>query len=107
MLFDEKKSKGIRRKSLPEPNPTAVDIDKNATLKNLCEKAMELYYKGYSQTALSDIKVADSSGNVLDCDLSQKVSDFYSINGYVPSRYKFYTVLHFPKVCDFFGCYLS
>lgn len=41
MLFDEKKSKGIRRKSLPEPNPTAVDIDKNATLKNLCEKAME------------------------------------------------------------------
>ena len=97
MLHDEEK-KGIRRKSLPEPNPTQIDIDEDATLLSLCKEALELYYKEYANISVSDIKVADSSGNVLDCDLSQKVSLFYSSNGILPSRHKFYTVLDISKV---------
>ena len=76
----------------------AIYIDKDATLLSLCEKTLEHSYKEYTNTSVSDIKIADSSGNVLDCDLSQKVSLFYSSNGFLPSRHKFYTVLDISNV---------
>lgn len=46
MFLDEKKNKEIRHKSLPDQ--IQHHIGKDATVKNLCEKAMELYYKEYS-----------------------------------------------------------
>ena len=99
MVYDEKKGKGIRRKFLPEPNPTTIDFNKDGTLHTICEKAIELFYKEFKSVSTDDIKIADSSGNVISCDFSQKVSEYYGTNGYLPSRHKLYTVLYLtPKV---------
>ena len=48
MLFDEKRKKGVRRKCLPEPNPTKIVIKKDASLSDVFDRAIELYYKDFS-----------------------------------------------------------
>lgn len=95
MIFDKKKGKGVRRKSLPEPNPVTIDFEKDGTLGNVCEKAFQLFFKEFKTISPKDVKIADSSGNLRNCDYSQKVSQFYACNGYLPSRYKLYTVIDF------------
>ena len=38
MVYDSKLGKGVRRKSFPEPNPSKIEISKNAS------PAKELYF---------------------------------------------------------------
>ncbi|XP_019859118.1 PREDICTED: uncharacterized protein LOC109587313 isoform X1 [Amphimedon queenslandica] len=92
MVYDVKKGKGIRRKFLPEPNPTQVEFNKSDTLLAVCEKAIDLYYREFDIT-MSDVFICDSSGVIVECDLQQKLFDYYAVNGYVPSRHKLYTLV--------------
>ena len=78
MVYDVKKGKGIRRKFLPEPNPTQVEFNKNDTLLAVCEKAIDLYYREFDIT-MSDVFICDPSGVIVECDLQQKLFDYYAV----------------------------
>ena len=103
MIFDENKGKGIRRKSLPEPNPTKIEMPKNSTIFEVFERAIQLYYKGYPNISASDIMLADSSGDpiVIDDIEGWELGIYYSANDFIPSRHKLYTMIELPsKVND-------
>lgn len=100
MVLDTKQNKGIRRKYLPEPNPTKVELEKDSSLVTVFEKSIELYYKEMPNVSVSDVMLADSAGNIIDIkdQDSWKLGDYYSVNQYTPSRHKLYTVVNLPKV---------
>ncbi len=68
MVYDRKKEKGVRRKSLPEPNSTKVPLPRDATIFDVFEKAIQLYYKHYSDVSFNDITLADSAGNPIEIE---------------------------------------
>ncbi len=102
MVYDEKKKKGVRRKFLPEPNPTRVDMPNDSTIFDVFEKAVELYYKEYTNITINDVILADSAGNPIDIEdmSSWKLYDYYSRNKFIPSRYKLYTMVDLSKVSE-------
>ena len=62
-----RKRKGVRRKSLPEPNPTKIEL-KDSSLFDVFQKAIEMYYKGFHQVTLNDVMLAYLAGNALEID---------------------------------------
>lgn len=104
MIFNANKQKGIRKKSLPEPNPVRVEMKKDSSIFDVFEKAIELYYQEFNIT-INDVILADSTGGAIplaDDDLSGwKLGEYYLKNNLVPSRYKLYTMvdLSLNKVC--------
>ena len=100
MVFDCKKKKGVRRKFLPELNPTKVEMPKDSTIFDVFEKAIQLYYKEYKDVSYSDVMLADSAGNVITIeDMSRwKLGEYYSKNRFLPSHHKLYTMVDFSEV---------
>ena len=99
MIYDPRKNKGVRRKFLPEPNPTKVDMLKDSTIFDVFQKSIELYYKEFSDVKINDVMLADSVGNMIHVDdlSGWKLSDYYSRNQFVPSRRKLYTMIYLPN----------
>ena len=108
MIFDQKQNKGVRRKYLPEPNPARVMLSKDSDITTVLQKAIDYFYKDFSPISTTDILLADSSGNKIEISNPKewKLGDYYSRNGFKPSRHKFYTMLLsskvFNKLQDFF-----
>ena len=87
--------KGVRRKYLPEPNPARVMLSKDSDITTVLQKAIDYFYKDFSPISTTDILLADSSGNKIEISNPKewKLGDYYSRNGFKPSRHKFYTML--------------
>ena len=95
MVYDPRKGRGIRKKHLPEPNPTKVELSRRSTIFEVFNKAIELYYKGLSEVTVNDVSLADSTGKEIAVEnLSHwRLWNDYSQNGFVPSRHKLYTMV--------------
>ena len=44
MLYDVNLNRGIRKKSLPEPNPPKIELPKDSDYHTVVEKAKDLYF---------------------------------------------------------------
>ena len=102
MIFDSKKKKGIRRKLLPKPNPTKVEMPKDSSIFEVFQKAVQLYYKEFSNITFNDVILADSSGNPIDIEdmANWKLGEYYSKHQFIPSRHKLYTMIGLSKVSN-------
>ena len=96
MLYDEKCKRGIRKKCLP--NPTKTTFPRDATLNDIFEKAIHLFYQDFKPISNDDVTLVDSSGNKIALPENFKLGDYYIRNQLVPSRHKFYTMLQLKKV---------
>lgn len=92
------KDKGIRRKFLPEPNPTRVEFTKGSSILSVFEKSVNLFYKDFPRITANDVMLANSSGNRIEVDPSCKLRDYYLQNQYVPSKHKLYTMVDLSMV---------
>lgn len=95
MVYDSKCGKGIRRKTLPEPNPNKVQISGTATLKDIFSKAKELYFPDKKNDNIEQyMRLSDSSGVSFIIDEPDKwtVETFYQTNNLKSSRHKLYVV---------------
>ena len=106
-MYDNSKNKGVRRKFLPEPNPTKVEMDKKSTICNVYEKSIDLYYKQFSTISVNDVMLADSAGNIIEISNPTEwtLGDYYNQNHFLPSRHKLYTVVDLSKVSSL--CFLA
>ena len=93
MLYDCDLKKGIRKKSLPEPNPTKVEVESNSSLLEVQKRAKELYFKKYT-TPPEMLLMGDSSGvPILITDTTWTIGTFFQNHSLQPSRYKMYFML--------------
>ena len=99
MIYDPSQERGVRKKFLPEPNPTKIDVPISSSFQFMQAKAKELYFAEY-ETKAEDLILSDSSG--IPMQISSRdtwtVSDFYESHSYQPSKYKLYFMLDM-KVC--------
>ena len=100
MIYDPDLEKGIRKKCLPEPNPTKIEVPKHASLSEIFSKARELYFKDDLGDEGFSFKLADSGGTPIHINHPDNwnVGDFYQQNG--PSRYKLYVMMVFSTVSN-------
>ena len=49
MLYNKKKHRGCRKKSLPEPNPIKVELPSSTNLLDLQATAKELFFQKFSR----------------------------------------------------------
>ena len=74
--------KGVRKKCLPEPNPSKVEVEVASTLLDIKQKAKQLFF--YCTTHPDDLVIVDSSGVPIvvtvqpleQLDLFFKIMDF-------------------------------
>ena len=94
MIYDDVGKKGVRKKSLPEPNPSKVEVESTSNLLSLQKKPKELYFMDYV-TPPEKLILGDSSGIpiVIACKESWTVASFYQNHSLQPSRYKMYFML--------------
>jgi hypothetical protein len=88
MLYDNELKRGVRKRYLPEPNPQRVELPRDATLKDVFEKAKQLYFNEI-EPDIDSMCLADSSGLLIpvpDAD-SWALATFYHKNNLQPSRY--------------------
>ena len=103
MIFDQTLKKGVRKRSLPEPNPQKISLPRSSTIKAVLLKAKELYFEEYDidedlETALL---LCDSAGIVIPVkDDTWSLGGFYQKNGLQPSRYKLYVALNLVRYLD-------
>lgn len=45
MLYNKELQRGVRKRCLPEPNPTKVELDRSSTLSSIFQFAKNLYFK--------------------------------------------------------------
>ena len=91
MLYDSDLQRGIRKKTLPEPNPTKVEMQANSTFLDMQQKAKQLYFKEFL-TPANELIMADSGGMPIlsSIDGNWTIGGFYEHHGFQPSRYKLY-----------------
>ena len=99
-MYDPYLERGVRKKLLPEPNPTRVELPKNASLGTVFDKAKEIYFKDEPVDEDISYRLADSNGVTI---LIENVDEwtlweFYQQNGLVPSRHKLYVMIVFGTV---------
>ncbi len=94
MVFDSVKKRGVKRKSIPSPEE--VEMPLAASYKDVLEKGRQLFFDG--DVSRNALVLADSNGSVIDPGEEEewKIGEFYSENGYKPSRFKLY-VLYYPS----------
>ena len=94
--------KGVKKRILPEPNPTKIEFSKTSTLQAIFKKATELYFSDIDDIEENGYKLnlADSNGIPLHIEKmdSWVLSEFYQHNGLQPSRYKLYVMLDFGSI---------
>jgi len=92
--------RGVRKKYLPDPNPTKIELPKDVKYEDILQMAISLFFEEFEPTK-NTLSLADSSGvpiQLSDPD-NWTLGSFYQGNGLQPSRYKLYVVL---KVRTFF-----
>ena len=94
MIYDEELCKGIRKKYLPEPNPSKIEINRDTSYTDLLEVAKSKYFMEF-EPELSNLGLADSFGMPITVANPEKwtIGSFYSCNSLQPSRYKLYVML--------------
>ena len=101
MIYDPDIKKGVKKRVLPEPNPTKVELPKSSSIQAVFDKATELYFKDLGD-AVKDTKLslADSNGIPIHIENYQSwiLNEFFQHNGLQPSRYKLYVMLDFRCV---------
>lgn len=101
MVYDPILRRGVRKKYLPDPNPTKIELSKDAKYGDILQMAISLFFEEFEPTK-DTLSLADSSGvpiQLSDPD-NWTLGSFYQSNGLQPSRYKLYVVL---KVRTFFS----
>lgn len=93
MIYDGELNRGVR-KYLPEPNPQKVELDRDASLTAVFEKAKTLYFNEVEADTES-MCLADSGGVLIPVTDKSNwcLSSFYQKNRLQPSRYKLYVVV--------------
>ena len=61
MLYDKQKHRGCRKKCLPEPNPTKVQLPASTNFSDLQAKAKELFF----QHCEGKMMLGDSQGMII------------------------------------------
>lgn len=61
MLYDKELQRGVRKKCLPEPNPTKVELDRCSTLSSIFQFAKNLYFKDME----GEMMLGDSYGTAI------------------------------------------
>ena len=94
MVYDTELMRGIRKRYLPEPNPQRVELPRNATLRDVFNKAKQLYFSEI-ETNIESMCLADSGGILIPIDDKDSwlLSFFYQKNHLQPSRYKLYVAV--------------
>ena len=81
MIYDKELCRGIRKKYLPEPNPTRIEISRDATYPQLMEIANSQYFMDFEPEP-NDLGLADSAGMPITVanPESWTLGSFYSSN---------------------------
>ena len=88
MMYDPDLERGVKKKILPEPNPSRVELPKIASVEMVVAKAKELYFRDEpGDDIATSYRLADSNGVTIVIDDPDKWNlwDFYQQNGLVPS----------------------
>ena len=89
MYYCQKLGRGIRKDSIPKPNPRKVELPKSSTFNDIVDLANELYFGNGADP--SRMELADSSGLSIHVNKSEwKLDSYYKNNNYQPSRHKLY-----------------
>ena len=96
MLYDGELQRGVRKKCLPEPNPTKIEMNKSSTLSSVFESAKKLFFKDME----GELMLGDSYGTVIHVSepAMWSLGTFFETNGLQPSRYKLYVIMSPEKV---------
>ena len=94
MIYDPELKKGVRKRCLPEPNRSKVEVEVASTLLDIKQKAKELFFFYYA-THPEDLVMVDSSGVpiVVTDPTTWTIGSFLQNHGLQPSRYKMYFML--------------
>lgn len=85
MLYDNKSGKGIKRQTIPGPNPRKVELSRKSTINDVYNHAKLLYFDEKANS--EDMYLADSGGVVVQIDQSKWIlEDYYKEHDYKPSR---------------------
>ncbi len=105
MVYDQNLSRGVRKKYLPDPNPTKVELAKDTKYTDILEMAKSLFFDEFDPT-LDTLSLADSSGVPIQISDPEKwtLGSFYQNNGLQPSRYKLYVVIQVSKNVSILTC---
>ncbi len=105
MVYDQNLSRGVRKKYLPDPNPTKVELAKGTKYTDILKMAKSLFFVEFDPT-LDTLSLADSSGVPIQISLPEKwtLGSFYQNNGLQPSRYKLYVVIQVSKNVSILTC---
>jgi len=96
-VFDSTKKRGVKRKSIPSPEE--VELPLSATYNDVLVQGKSLFFD--DEISLNSLVIADSNGNPIDPGDREQwtIGEFYSENGYKPSRFKLYVMCYPKKVC--------
>lgn len=101
MLYDNKSGKGIKRQTIPGPNPRKVELSRKSTINDVYSHAKLLYFDEKANS--EDMYLADSGGVVVQIDQSKWIlEDYYKEHDYKPSRHKLYVVYNSEAVSLFY-----
>ena len=91
MLYDRVLGRGIRKKYLPEPNPTKIEMCRDTSYLGVFDVAKSTYFMDLD-VEYEDMCLADSAGMPIAIADTEKwtVGSFYALQ---PSRYKLYVML--------------
>ena len=64
MLFSMENGRGIKKKTLPQPNPRKVEFSRQSTLEDIFAKANTLYFE--NKASSEDMHLAHSNGYLMD-----------------------------------------
>ena len=101
MVYDTELMRGICKRYLPEPNLQRVELPRNATLRDVFNKAKQLYFSEI-ETNIESMCLGGILMPIDDKD-SWLLSSFYQKNHLQPSRYKLYVAVK-EEVCLLLKC---
>ena len=91
MIYSKEKHRGCRKKSLPEPNPTKVELPACTNFFTLQATAKELFFKNIE----GKMMLGDSQGTVIQVEDPElwNLGTFYQNNHLKPSKHKLYIIM--------------
>ena len=94
MIYDPVLCRGVRKRSLPEPNPTKVELKWGCSYEDVLSVAASIFFEEYDPI-VDILSLADSNGLPIHVASPETwtVGNFYQTNALQPSRYKLYVVL--------------
>lgn len=91
MIYDCAQRKGVRKRSIPEPNPRKVEMPRNSQLKDVYDKCNSLYFG--SKCLNEDLRLADHNGMIIEVEERFWILEkYYEENHYYASKHKLYVM---------------